>query len=170
VEQVGLRPDAGILRGLIRQELEALPFDEKTLLLVEALIRYLRRDTVLVRLHDKGFLYAKCWLFYSDLPGQLRLFDRFRPIVAIVGSSNFTTPGLTSNRELNLAHKVLLDPSEVEDHDAASAVSWVTDISPSEVSRLRMLRRSCSHRHDQAAASCHHPRRGTACPGTLGST
>jgi uncharacterized protein with HEPN domain len=28
-----------------------------------------------------------------------------------------------------------------------------------------MLRRSCSHRHDQAAASCHHPRRGTACPG-----
>jgi hypothetical protein len=99
---------------------------------VEDLIRYLRCDTVLVRLHDKGFLHAKCWLFYSDLPGQLRLFDRFLPIVAIVGSSNFTTPGLTSNRELNLAHKVLLDPSEVEDPDAASAVSWVTDISASE--------------------------------------
>jgi hypothetical protein len=29
-EQVGLRPDAGIVRGLIRHELEALPFDEKT--------------------------------------------------------------------------------------------------------------------------------------------
>lgn len=107
-EQLGLRPHAGNGTGLIRRDLEALPFDEKTLRLVEDLIAYLRRDTVLVRLHDKGFLHAKCWLFYSDRPGQQLLFDRFRPILAIVGSSNFTAPGLTSNRELNLAHKVLL--------------------------------------------------------------
>ncbi|MBI3304430.1 MAG: helicase, partial [Deltaproteobacteria bacterium] len=112
--------------------LEALPFDEKTLRLVEDLIAYLRRDVVLVRLHDKGFLHAKCWLFYSDRPGQQLLFDRFRPILAIVGSSNFTAPGLTSNRELNLAHKVLLDPTEVEDHEAAYAVSWLSDTKPSE--------------------------------------
>ena len=39
-------------------------------------------NTVLVRLHDKGFLHAKCWLFYSDCPGQQLLFDRFRPILA----------------------------------------------------------------------------------------
>lgn len=52
--------------------------------------------------------------------------------MAIVGSSNFTGPGLTSNRELNLAHKVLLDASEVEDVDAAGTVTWVTDTRPSE--------------------------------------
>ena len=100
-----------------------MPFDEETLALVEHLIRYLQRETVLVRLYDKGFLHANCWLFYSDLPGQMKLFDRFKPIVAIVGSSNFTGPGLTSNRELNLAHKVLLDAPEVEDVDAAGTVT-----------------------------------------------
>lgn len=131
-EQVGLRPDAGVVRGLIRKDLEELPFDEKTLRLVEDLIAYLQRESVQVRLHDKGFLHAKCWLFYSDRPGQQMLFDRFRPILAIVGSSNFTFPGLTSNRELNLAHKVLLDTAEVEDRDAAHAVSWLTDAKPSE--------------------------------------
>src|SRR5229473_2721171 len=131
-EQIGLRPDAGIVKGLIRRDIESLPFDEKTLRLVEDLIAYLRRNTVLVRLHDKGFLHAKCWLFYSDRPGQQLLFDRFRPILAIVGSSNFTAPGLTSNRELNLAHKVLLDPTEVEDREAAYAVSWLSDTKPSE--------------------------------------
>ena len=60
------------------------------------------------------------------------LFDRFRPIVAIVGSSNFTRPGLTSNRELNLAHKVLLEPSEAEDAEASEAVGWLSDARPSE--------------------------------------
>ena len=49
---------------------------------MEDLIAYLRRDVVLVRLHDKGFLHAKCWLFYSDRPGQQLLFDRFKPILA----------------------------------------------------------------------------------------
>ena len=131
-EQIGLRPDAGVVRGLIRKDLEALPFDETTLRLVEDLIAYLKRESVQARLHEKGFLHAKCWLFYSDRPGQQMLFDRFRPILAIVGSSNFTIPGLTSNRELNLAHKVLLDAAEAEDRDAAYAVSWLTDAKPSE--------------------------------------
>jgi superfamily II DNA or RNA helicase len=131
-EQLGLRPNARHIARLLRQDLEAFPFSEKTLKLVEDLIAYLRRDAVRVRLHDKGFLHAKCWLFYSDRPGQQLLFDRFRPIVAIVGSSNFTAPGLTSNRELNLAHKVLLDPTEVEDREAAYAVSWLSDTRPSE--------------------------------------
>ncbi len=129
-DQVGLRPDAGVVRGVIRHDVEAMPFDEKTLRMVEDLIGYLRRDSVMVRLHEKGFLHAKCWLFYSDRPGQQMLFDRFRPILAIVGSSNFTIPGLTSNRELNLTHKVLLDPAEVDDADAAHAVSWLSDSRP----------------------------------------
>ena len=131
-EQVGLRPQPLVVRGLIRRDLEELPFNEQTLRLVEDLIAYLMRDSVQVRHHDKGFLHAKCWLFYSDRPGQQMLFDRFRPILAIVGSSNFTIPGLTSNRELNLAHKVLLDPQEVEDQEASQAVSWLSDAKPSE--------------------------------------
>lgn len=131
--ELGLRPNAGAIKSLIRQDLEVLPFDEKTFRLIEDLIGYLRRDVVQVRLHDKGFLHGKCWLFYSDRPGQQMLFDRFRPVLAIVGSSNFTVPGLTSNRELNLAHKVLLDPTEVEDPEATLAVSWLTDERPSKL-------------------------------------
>ena len=130
-EQVGLRPAPGLIKGLIGGDLESLPFDEKTLCLVEDLIAYLQRDSVQVRLYENGFLHAKCWLFYSDRPGQQMLFDRFRPILAIVGSSNFTAPGLTTNRELNLSHKVLLDPAEVEDKHAAYAVRWLSDAKPS---------------------------------------
>ena len=114
-DEIGLRPGSGAVRGLIGRDLEKLPFSEKTLRLVEDLISYLQRESVQVRLYDHGFLHAKCWLFYSDRPGQQMLFDRFRPVLAIVGSSNFTGPGLTTNRELNLAHKVLIDPAEVED-------------------------------------------------------
>jgi superfamily II DNA or RNA helicase len=130
-QQLGLLPDAGIIRGLIGSDLQSLPFDEKTLRLVEDLIAYLQRESVQVRLYVHGFLHAKCWLFYSDRPGQQMLFDRFRPVLAIVGSSNFTAPGLTTNRELNLAHKVLLDPDDAEDKDAAYAVRWLTDVKPS---------------------------------------
>src|SRR5437016_2099615 len=131
-EDLGLRPDPGLVRKLITDDLESLPFKEKTLRLIEDLIAYFQRDSVQIRIHDNGFLHAKCWLFYSDRPGQQMLFDRFRPIVAIVGSSNFTLPGLTSNRELNLTHKVLLDRTEIEDVDAARAVSWLSDSRPSE--------------------------------------
>jgi SNF2 family DNA or RNA helicase len=131
-EQVGLRPDARLTRGLMLHDLERLPFDESTLRNVEDLISWLRSDRVRVRLHDKGFLHAKAWLFYSDRPGRQMLFDRFRPILAIVGSSNFTAPGLTSNRELNLAHKVLLDESEAADAAAEQAVEWLSDARASE--------------------------------------
>lgn len=130
-EQVGLKPGPDNVQGLIKKDLEILPFDEKTLQLIEDLISYLQKQKVEVKIYDKGFLHAKCWLFYSDRPGQQMLFERFRPVVAIVGSSNFTTPGLTSNRELNLSHKVLLDPSEANDIHAQQAVSWLSDEKPS---------------------------------------
>ncbi len=124
---IGLRPDPGLVRGLMKRDVEELPFDEVTLRLVEDLIAWLRETKVEVRLHAHGFLHAKCWLFYGDRPGQLSLFDRFRPVAAIVGSSNFTGPGLTSNRELNLSHKVLLDLEEAEDRDAALAVKYLAE-------------------------------------------
>lgn len=39
-------------------------------------------------------------------------------------------PGLASNRELNLAHMVLIDPGEAEDRNVAHAVAWLTDARP----------------------------------------
>ena len=108
--------------------MEEEPFTEETLRLVENLIRFLRRDSVEVRLIEKGFLHAKCYLIYGDKPsGQMFLFDRFQPLIGIVGSSNFTGPGLTSNRELNLSHRVLLDTEEASDDDASSMVSYLSD-------------------------------------------
>ena len=64
-----------------------------------------------VRAYRKGFLHAKCYMFYNDLPFGIA--DRFQPRVAIVGSSNFTGPGLTSNKELNLTHKAFLSDEEL---------------------------------------------------------
>ena len=65
---------------------------------VEDLIAFLRRDMVGVRAYQQGFLHAKSYIFYGDLP--VGGADRFQPIAAIVGSSNFTGAGLTTNREL----------------------------------------------------------------------
>ena len=100
--------------------------------LVEDLIRFLRRDDVDVRLYlgrdpyESGrnyFLHAKCYLFYGGRSGQSVVFDHLQPIVGIVGSSNFTGPGLISNRELNLVHKTVLEESEIDDPEARGAVS-----------------------------------------------
>ena len=102
-ETIGLRPRAAL--GLAH-ELNGAPFNEATLRAVESLIAFLRRDLVEVRAYQHGFLHSKTYLFYGDLP--VGGADRFQPIAAIVGSSNFTGPGLTTNKELNLSHKTAL--------------------------------------------------------------
>ena len=107
-ESLGLRPQAA---SRLVQELNAAPFDEATLRAVEDLITFLRRDLVAVRAYQKGFLHAKSYVFYRDLPSGSD--DRFQPVAAIVGSSNFTGPGLTTNRELNLSHKTVLTEEEM---------------------------------------------------------
>jgi superfamily II DNA or RNA helicase len=128
-EDIGMRPDSA---AYLRHELNAEPFTEATLRLVEELIRFLCRADVEVRLylgrdpHENGrsyFLHAKCYLFYGGGGGPSVLFDHLHPIVGIVGSSNFTGPGLSSNRELNLVHKTLLEESEIDDPEARGAVS-----------------------------------------------
>lgn len=128
-EDIGLRPDS---TAYLRRELNAEPLTEPTLRLVEDLIRFLRRDDVDVRLYlghapdeaaRRRFLHAKCYLFYGGRGDQPSLFDHLNPIVGIVGSSNFTGPGLVSNRELNLVHKTLLEADEIEDPEARGEVS-----------------------------------------------
>ena len=126
--------------------MEREPYTEETLRLVEDLIAYLRRDSVAVRLYDGDarFLHAKCYIVHSDPPGQQYLFDRFQPVAAIVGSSNFTAAGLCSNRELNVTHKVLLDPEEADDPEAADSVNWLSQERPSEtiIQKNRQLLKS----------------------------
>ena len=104
---VGLRPRAA--QQLV-SDLNAAPFDEETLRAAEDLIAFLRRDLVQVRAYRQGFLHAKSYLFYGDLPAGGA--DRFQPVAAIVGSSNLTGPGLTTNKELNLSHKTALSEEE----------------------------------------------------------
>ena len=104
LREAGAKPIKGLIRDLAREN-----FNEQTLRLVEDLIAFLRQEHVQVRLYTGGFLHAKCYLFYSG--GG---FERFNPVAAIVGSSNFTRPGLLTNKELNLAHRANLSPAEVD--------------------------------------------------------
>jgi superfamily II DNA or RNA helicase len=130
VQQIGLKPDSA---AYLRHELNAEPLSEATQLLVEEMVRFLRRDDVQVRLYlghnpqesgRRKFLHAKCYLFYGGREDQLSLFPHLNPLVAIVGSSNFTGPGLTTNRELNLVHKTILTTEEVEDEYAKQEVQY----------------------------------------------
>ena len=128
---VGLRPSAEALTKRLQGDLEAEPFNEATLKLVEELIAFLRADKVEVRLYDKGFLHAKAYLFHQDKVGPQNRADRLRPFAAIVGSSNFTGPGLVSNRELNLVHRVILPTEEAVDREAAERVAYLQKEFPS---------------------------------------
>lgn len=128
-DRIGLRPDSA---AFLRHELNSEPLAEATQLLVEELVRFLRREDVAVRLylgHEPGgngrrqFLHAKCYLFYGGVGNQLALRGLLNPLVGIVGSSNFTAPGLTTNRELNLVHKTVLTEGEIVDKKARDEVT-----------------------------------------------
>ncbi len=103
LREVGVRPIKGLIKDLANAN-----FSEQILRLVEDLTAFLRQEQVHVRLYTRGFLHAKTYLFYSG--GG---FDRFQPVAAIVGSSNFTRAGLLSNKELNLVHRANLAHDEV---------------------------------------------------------
>ncbi|MBI5865004.1 MAG: hypothetical protein HZB38_10955 [Planctomycetes bacterium] len=68
--------------------------------LIEDLIAFLRTDRVEVRLYHRGYLHAKAYLFHQDAIGPINRHDRMQPYPALVSSSNFTGPGLTSNQEV----------------------------------------------------------------------
>jgi superfamily II DNA or RNA helicase len=122
---VGLRPAQKALQARLRGDLAAEPFSRATLKLVEELIAFLRSEKVQVRLYDKGFQHAKAYLFHQDKVGPKNPDDRMRPFAAVVGSSNFTGPGLGGNKELNLVHRVILPDEEAVDRDAAERASYL---------------------------------------------
>jgi SNF2 family DNA or RNA helicase len=113
------------LKARLQGDLEAEPFTPETLTLVEELIALLRAEKVQIRLYDKGFLHAKAYLFHQDPIHGGNYADRFRPFAAIVGSSNFTGPGLLSNRELNLVHRVITADEAAVDEEAAQRVGYL---------------------------------------------
>lgn len=132
-DDIGLQPNS---RAYLRHELNVEPLTEATQRLVEELVRFLRREDVEVRLylgHDpsqngrRRFLHAKCYLFYGGRGDKRSLFDHLNPVAGIVGSSNFTAPGLLTNRELNLVHKTLLDEDEIDDPEARGHVHHHSD-------------------------------------------
>ena len=125
---LGLRPDPKALEARLQGDLEAEPFTPATLRLVEELIAFLRADRVQVRLYDRAFLHAKAYLFHQDAVGPDNPADRLRPFAAIVGSSNFTCPGLLTNRELNLVHRVLLPADQAIDAEAAGRAGYLEPV------------------------------------------
>jgi hypothetical protein len=129
---VGLRPNAEALKKRLQEDLEAEAFTEATLKLIEELIAFLRADKVEVRLYDHGFLHAKAYLFHQDKLGPHNRADRLRPFAAIVGSSNLTGPGLVSNKELNLVHRVILPTEKAVDHEAVERTSYLEHVGDGE--------------------------------------
>jgi hypothetical protein len=99
---VGAQPVKGLLKNI-----SDATRNEHMLRLIEDLTAFLREERVEVRLSTKGLLDARCYLFYRGG------YERFNPVAAIVGSSNFTRPGLLSNKELNLVHRANLLPEEI---------------------------------------------------------
>ncbi|HUY36007.1 MAG TPA: helicase-related protein [Pirellulales bacterium] len=123
---LGLRPDERTaLAARLQGDLDAEPFTAETLKLVEELIAFIRSEKVEVRRFERGFLHAKAYLFHRDRVGPQNRGDRLRPFAAVVGSSNFTGPGLSSNRELNLVHRVLTPDEAAVDADAAEKVAYL---------------------------------------------
>jgi phosphatidylserine/phosphatidylglycerophosphate/cardiolipin synthase-like enzyme len=95
-------PDAGAYVPNVRDDIESDLFQAMgsgTRLehdRVRNFLAFLQKDTVQVRLYTHHFFHAKAYIL-----------DRVPPFgtIAIVGSSNFTTAGLTANTELNMAQK-----------------------------------------------------------------
>jgi len=74
------------LVNIVKQEVETLELSKEREDDVQKLIDFLKKGNVEVRIYDKGFLHGKAYIFDN---------------LVIVGSSNFTLPGLTHNTELN---------------------------------------------------------------------
>ena len=75
-----------VLLEQIREEVENFDLEKSHEELVKDLIEFLKRDNVEVKIYTKDFLHGKAYIF-----------DK----IVVIGSSNFTQAGLTSNTELN---------------------------------------------------------------------
>ncbi|MBX3461042.1 MAG: helicase [Planctomycetes bacterium] len=134
---VGLQQLSDHIARTMTGDLNLDAYDEVTLRAVEALAAFLKRPDVQVRSYSKGFLHAKTWIFHEDKPDADGNVGRMFPLYAIVGSSNFTRPGLTTNKELNLSHKVRF---QKDDSDAVMSGALrregIPDVTLSDLPKL----------------------------------
>lgn len=84
------------IRDYMESDVEGLEFSRENLESVEELIEFLGQDKVEVRLYKKNFLHGKAYIWDDEV---------------VIGSSNFTAAGLTTNNELNGIFKT---PSRAE--------------------------------------------------------
>ena len=83
--------------AVLQRDRDWLPFAQETDAALQRLLAFLQTGRIEVRRYEKAFLHGKAYVFAGDEG-------------AIVGSSNFTAAGLTSNLELNLGR---YDPTPV---------------------------------------------------------
>ncbi len=84
-------------RAKIADDLAQLTFDRQHAELVDALLAFLEREEVQVRLFSGPFLHAKAYIFDQ---------------ISFVGSGNFTPSGLTRNSELMLTSMSQHEPGD----------------------------------------------------------
>lgn len=87
-----VRENLSRLEKGLRHDRDTLPFDADDDRAVRTLLDFLRSGRVEVRRYERHFLHAKAFVFRGDDRG------------VIVGSSNLTRAGLSTNLELNLGH------------------------------------------------------------------
>lgn len=74
------------IQDFIESDVEGLEFSKENHEAVEDLINFLEQDNVEVRVYDENFLHGKAYIWDDEI---------------VIGSSNFTAAGLTTNNELN---------------------------------------------------------------------
>lgn len=74
------------IQDYIESDVEGLEFSRENHESVQKLIDFLKQDNVEVRLYDEKFLHGKAYIWDDEV---------------VIGSSNFTAAGLSSNNELN---------------------------------------------------------------------
>ena len=123
---VGLRPNPQALKARLKGDLEAEPFTEATLKLVEELIAFLRADKVRGPALRQG-LPARQGVPVPPGQGRARTTAPIGCGPSPPSSAPATSPGpgLVSNRELNLVHRVILPTEDAVDREAAERVAYL---------------------------------------------
>ena len=121
LEQVRSRA-TGLLDGNIESEKQDNPFLKG----VPAILDALRRGQIECRVYDKGKFHAKTYITHARL--------EVVGSQALVGSSNFTWPGLTQNIELNVQVQSAREVAQLQEwfeehwHDAKDVTDAVIEV------------------------------------------
>ncbi|MBE0522854.1 MAG: NgoFVII family restriction endonuclease, partial [Methanosarcinales archaeon] len=86
-----------IFKQRMIEELQKTEPNEEKIIHLSTLREFIANNIIDVRLFDKSRLHAKLYLFLTSPDEEFS-----SPGLAAVGSSNFTSSGLTTNRELNV--------------------------------------------------------------------